>query len=240
MNHESIDTLIPAEGMYNLRDLGGFAAAGGKKVRQGAVYRSDDLSALTASGLKTLADRNIRTVIDFRGDEEVRHAPNRLPATVTNEIRLAIEPGNMMHLSEFPAAFGPAEMCELYRNLARKTPVFYAGFFRLLSTPGNAPLLFHCSAGKDRTGAAAALLLSALGVSQEDIFADYLRSAEPARKKYRAYIARNSAFEAAFTVASSYLEAFFETIDRDFGGVTEFLTRNLGADLGQLRSLYTE
>ncbi len=231
---------IPAEGMFNLRDLGGFAAAGGKRVKRATVYRSDDLSGVTDAGLKELAARNIHTVVDFRGGEEIELAPNRIPATVSHVIRLPIEPGNVINLGQLTPEHGPEMMCGLYRVLAEKAQDIYRELFRLLAEFDNTPLLFHCSAGKDRTGLAAALFLLSLGVPEQQVYDDYLRSAELVREKYRAMIEADARYEALFTVRRSYLEAALNVIDHDYGGVEDFLTGRLGVDLERMRSLYTE
>lgn len=231
--------VVPAEGMFNLRDLGGFAAAAGKRVKPEMIYRSDDLSGLTAIGMAALAERKIRTVVDFRGGDEIQLAPNRIPPTVTRVVRLPIEPGNVIEISRLTPETGPEMMCGLYRVLAKEAQETYRELFRLLADSGNLPLLFHCSAGKDRTGFAAALFLLSLGVSRRDVFLDYLRSADLVREKYREAIVADARYEAVYTVRRSYLEAALEVVDRDFGGVELFLTDRLGVDLARMRSLYT-
>ncbi len=233
-------SVIAAEGMFNLRDLGGFAVAGGRRVKRGRIYRSDDLSGLTESGQAVLSARKIRTVVDFRGCEEVALAPNRIPPAVARQVRLPIEPGNVIVLGRLTPETAPEMMCELYRVLARESQEAYRELFALLADSGNAPLLFHCSAGKDRTGFAAALFLLSLGVPRQAVFDDYLRSAELVREKYRRAIEDDARYAAVYTVRSSYLEAAFEVIDREYGGCDVFLTRRLGVDLSLMRSLYTE
>lgn len=237
---EAAGRCIPAEGAFNVRDLGGFETEDGRRVRRNLVFRSDDLSGLAPGGLAALAECGIRTVVDFRGGEEVELAPNRLPATVTRQIRLPIEPGSILALADLTCESGPALMCELYRALARTAQEMYWEFFRLLSNPGNAPLLFHCSAGKDRTGFAAALFLASLGVSREEIFDDYLLSAVFVEAKYRSAVEADSRYGPVFTVRREYLEAAFEVIGREFGGVHCFLVRRLGVDLARMRALYTD
>jgi len=233
-------SVIAAEGMCNLRDLGGFAAAGGRRVKRGRIYRSDDLSGLTESGLGVLAARKIRTVVDFRGGEEVALAPNRIPPTVDRVVRLPIEPGNVIELGRLTPETGPEMMHCLYRVLAREAQAIYRELFALLADSGNAPLLFHCSAGKDRTGFAAALFLLSLGVPRRTVLGDYLRSAELVREKYRRAIEEDARYAAVYTVRPSYLEAAFEVIDREYGGPEPFLADRLNVDASLMRSLYTE
>ena len=108
---EAAGRCIPAEGAFNVRDLGGFETEDGRRVRRNLVFRSDDLSGLAPDGLAALAECGIRTVVDFRGGEEVELAPNRLPATVTRQIRLPIEPGSILALADLTCESGPALMC---------------------------------------------------------------------------------------------------------------------------------
>jgi len=232
--------LIAVEGTCNLRDLGGFPGSDGRRVKSHMVYRSDDLSGLTESGEVALAARKIRTVIDFRGGEEITLAPNRIPPTVSQVIQLPIDPGNVLEYERMTPENGPEMMRGLYRVLARQAQAIYREFFRLLTDSGNVPLLFHCSAGKDRTGFAAALFLLGLGVPRPAVLADYLRSGDLVREKYRKVVEANPLCEAMYTVQSSYLEAAFEVIDREYGGPAAFLTDRLGVDLDRLRSLYLD
>ena len=237
---ERFTTPIAVDGMFNLRDIGGVETVPGRRVRLGKVFRSDDLSGLTSRGKSALEERGIRTIVDFRGNEEVCLAPNRLPGTVRRTVRLPIEPGNVLELARLTCENAPEMMCELYRALARDAQEMYWEFFRLLSNPENAPLLFHCSAGKDRTGFAAALFLLSLGASRETVLRDYLLSARLIREKYRSAIEADKRFASIYTVRPEYLDAAFEVIDGEFGGVEQYLRNNLGVDAPRMQELYTE
>lgn len=232
--------LIAAEGTYNVRDLGGLEIGPGRTVKRAVVFRSDDLSGLSARGKAALEERGIRTVVDFRGDDEVRLAPDRLPDTVQRTVRLPIEPGNVLELTRLTCETAPEMMCELYRVLARDAQEMYWEFFRLLSNPENSPLLFHCSAGKDRTGFAAALFLLSLGAPRETVRQDYLLSARLVREKYRSAIEADERFASIYTVRPEYLAAAFEVIDREFGGTEHYLRNCLGIDTALMRELYTQ
>ena len=113
----------------------------------------------------------------------------------------------------------------------------YKEFFSILSEKENAPLLFHCSAGKDRTGIAAALLLSALGVDRETVTEDYMLSAEHITKKYEFITREHPELKPLTTVRKEYLETAFRVIDEEFGGIERYLIDNLEVDLDKL---YTE
>lgn len=131
-------------------------------------------------------------------------------------------------------------MEEVYAYIIRNMQDVYKEFFSILSEKENAPLLFHCSAGKDRTGIAAALLLSALGVDRETVTEDYMLSAEHITKKYEFITREHPELKPLTTVRKEYLETAFRGIDEEFGGIERYLIDNLEVDLDKLRELYTE
>lgn len=163
----------------NFRDLGGSPTAGGSLVATGEVYRSGELSSLTDADLGRLEELGIRTVVDLRSEREAALLPDRLPASVTY-VSLPLLPGdNGSAVERFLQTFDPADFPPwdvLYRTLVRKHTAVLASLIRLVADRDSRPLVFHCGTGKDRTGIAAALLLSMLGVTRVDVEADYLRS----------------------------------------------------------------
>ena len=176
--------LLPLEGTYNVRDLGGYPVAGNTKVKSGLVYRAGDLNKLSAWDLKLLEERSIRTIVDFRTKKEKSKAPHKVPATVKRTVALEIDPGNISAFGSITEENAPQFMTALNRALMNDNQRQYAAFFKTLANPANTPLLFNCSAGKDRTGLAAALFLASLGVDRKTIFQDYLLSAEFLIDKY--------------------------------------------------------
>lgn len=232
----------------NFRDLGGHAGLDGRRVRLGRVYRSDHLAALTPDDLRTLQGLGITHRIDFRGAAE-RSALTSEVAGITT-LALSIEP-TVVHRVQALLAQGhePTEaetvelMCQTYRGFARDSAPVYARFFRhLLEQP--TPLVFHCTAGKDRTGFAAALLLGALGVSREDIVADYLLT-------NRLYV-RSPLVEVRgpvhvmdilWSVQPAFLDAGLAAIEQDHGGLLRYLEGPMGLgprELAQLRDSLLE
>jgi protein-tyrosine phosphatase len=233
--------LLAAKGMYNVRDIGGYAAGEGRQVRRGIFYRAGELYKLSGEAKALLESKNIKTVVDFRSKEETENAPDDLVSTVLHTHKLHIDPGNMTTLSHADTdVSAEGSMGKLYDILATEARPQYREFFRILSDPENTPLLFHCSAGKDRTGLAAALLLSALGVDRETIFADYMLSAEYLKDKFAEYYALFPHLESVFIVRPDYLETAFARIENTYGGTAAYLREELGADSGLLRRLYTE
>jgi protein-tyrosine phosphatase len=233
--------LLAAKGMYNVRDTGGYPAAGGRQVCRGIFYRAGELYKLSGEGKALLESRKIKTIVDFRGKEEAERAPDDGLSTVLSTLKLSIEPGNMGDLSSIGTDVSAEEvMRELYSLLVTGARPQYREFFRILGEPENTPLLFHCSAGKDRTGLAAALLLSALGVDRETIYADYMLSAEYLKEKIAQWCVSSPRLEPAFTVYRDYMETAFDRIESTYGGIDPYLRKELGADPELLRRLYTE
>jgi protein-tyrosine phosphatase len=232
--------LLPLEGLYNVRDLGGYTA-GDRQVRWGLLYRAGDLNFLTPQAKDNLETRNIKTIVDFRTRSEWEQAPDGELSTVKSRIHLPIDAGNIIDLTQAGAGADPVELMEkLYGALADKSLDQYRRFFHILAEPDSAPLIFHCSAGKDRTGVAAALLLAALGVDRETIFQDYLLSGECLEGKYTKWIKSAPHLAPFMTVDPRYIAAVFRYIDTGFGGVERYLREALGADPEQLRERYTE
>jgi protein-tyrosine phosphatase len=170
---------IPLEGASNLRDLGGWRGHQGRALRHGVLFRSDALHKLTDQDLVTLADTGLATVCDLRGAREAEASPFRLPPGA-RAVPLPIEPRIGASLRDLLAngAATRAETTRLlgiaYLNYATEQLPIYRRLVELILEDERRPLLFHCSAGKDRTGLGAALILTALGVSRAEIIADYV------------------------------------------------------------------
>jgi protein-tyrosine phosphatase len=241
------------EGIFNVRDLGGYpvhSAGKPKRIKRGLIYRSEGPAGMTAGDRKTLEDRKIVTVADFRAPEEKSAL---FTLTGAGVVELPIDAGNLMgYTREEPeriarsgfsynssAEGAAAEMLRLYGGLPDGAAPRYRELFALLSDPARTPLLFHCSAGKDRTGLAAALLLHALGADREVIMADYLESTELLRPYWEPHLTERPYMVPYLTVREEYLLAAFRTIEGR-GGLDRYITVELGADLTHLRSLYTE
>lgn len=240
MKQEKFFRLLPIEGAYNIRDLGGYPTSDHKHVKWKTFIRSGDLDKLTESDLDYLTSLHIRTDIDFRSMQEEKAATDKIPSTVTQYIPLSIEAGDMTDMTHFNLNNIPGILEQAYVYIIQNAQDTYREFFRIVSEERNTPLLFHCSAGKDRTGIAAALLLGALGVDREVIMEDYMLSAEYIKGKYDAIVQAHPGFAPLTTVRKEYLEAAFQTIDTDYQGMDNYLKNQLGVDTHRLRMLYTE
>lgn len=232
--------LLPLQGAYNVRDLGGYPTKNGKRTKWRKLFRAGDLNNLTRSDLQYLQNIPLITDIDFRNSGEIDSAPDKRPESLKEYIWLPIDAGDISDIRITDTALIPQMMEEAYRTIVRKYQDKYRSFFKILEVEENAPVLFHCSAGKDRTGIAAALVLAALGVDKETILKDYLLSAEYLKGKYDFLIRIHPALEPLTTVRPEYLNAAFHTIEEEYGGIERFLKNNLEVDIDKMQASYTE
>ena len=184
------------EGLHNFRDTGGTALAAGGTTREGVLYRSDALGALTPAGVEALAETPIGVVIDFRTPEERQMAPDRLPASRSVQlIELPLLEGALGELagSALRSMDGGADtsaltaamaqlptLGDLYIGMLQHGAASFAAVGRLVAAGRDdepTAVLVHCTAGKDRTGVGTALLLTAAGAAREAVVADYASSA---------------------------------------------------------------
>ncbi len=239
MSDAALPRTIALEGASNVRDLGGYAAAEGRRMRFGLVFRGAALDAITAADRDRLAALGLRTVCDLRGTAERARAPSALAGVTTHA--LPIEPSvgaGLRDIAATRAATGEdamAIMRRAYVAYATEWAQRYRALFALILQDGALPLLFHCSAGKDRTGFGAALLLTALGVSRADVMADYLATnrlwrGDPA---LAAGLSPETA-DVLLRVHAPLLDAAFEAVGADWPGYAE---RALGLDAAALERL---
>jgi protein-tyrosine phosphatase len=236
--------LLPLEGGFNLRDLGGYAARNGRAVRRGMLYRSGMMSMLTEADERYLGSLGIATVCDFRRPGERRAEPTRWcePAGVHYWARDYSETtgvlAKVLRGEGLTADDVRSTMIRLYPELlVDHAPSYRYMFERLLD--GKAPLLFNCTVGKDRTGVAAALILTALDVPYETVLEDYVETnrhadfsrlmAREGRDGQRFRAMERAVLAPLFAADPDYLAAMFDSLGRDHGGVDQYLA-GLGVD----------
>ncbi|MFC4908544.1 tyrosine-protein phosphatase [Actinomadura gamaensis] len=247
--------VIAVDGAANVRDVGGYTGAGGRHVRYGLVYRSASLSKVTPAGVRTLAGLRLSAAVDFRSDGEVKaDGPDKLPAGVT-PVAAHISPFSTSLLELGPdvikaiLAHNKAEgfMTLSYRGFVHDpaSRVQFAATLKRIAA-GDGPVLYHCTAGKDRTGTMTAILLTALGVSKRQVYADYLRSNRELAAQNAATLAQlkrlgiDPALVQPFLgVEPAYLDAAFDQITRDYGTFSNFLAKGLGIDAATRARLRT-
>lgn len=225
---------LPLSGASNFRDLGGYLGADGRRLRWRHLFRSDHLAALTPQDTDVLKGLGLARAVDLRGQEERTAQSYVLPAV--RYLSVPIEPTVVRRYREltargerFDVAQAQALMLETYRAfVADDAPQFAELFAQLLDE--DSPLVFHCTAGKDRTGFAAALILLALGVSRQDVMHDYLLTNRLYRRPAppRDDAVSRAVHEVVWSVRPEYLQVAFDEIDREHGGVGGYLERRLG------------
>jgi protein-tyrosine phosphatase len=223
--------------------MGGYRTADGKLVKWDQVIRAGELNKLQPDDVAFFEGLGLKTIVDFRDDGEKAEAPDVPIGTVATTHYFPIEVGNLLDvrtLARASAEQNAGILVEGNKFFATSTQDQYRAFFGVLQDEANLPLLFHCSAGKDRAGFAAALFLSSLGVDRETIIADYLLSGDYVKAKYAAYVSRMPGLAPVFETRREYITAAFETIDSQYGGIEKYLTNNLGVDLNKMKKLYTK
>lgn len=236
---------LPLSGCYNFRDLGGYPTSDGRRVKWKLIFRSDDLNSLTPSDVTYLSSIPIRTVVDFRSQMEIDMAADKMSSLAAKYYQLSIDPGNLSDLRNFvnlKSADVEGKMQQMSEDFVTQDVAIaqWKAFFGLLQDGENEPLVSHCSAGKDRTGMAAALTLFALGVDQSVIMDDYLLSNDCLTGKYQSYIDRYPELNSLFVVKREYLQAGIDKIEQLYGTPENFLTEKLGVDIPKFRDIYLE
>jgi protein-tyrosine phosphatase len=230
---ESLVRHLELAGASNFRDLGGYPGRDGRSVRWRQIFRSNHLGHATGPDIEILRGLGLRSAFDFRGTEERVAALCGIEEIAVHS--LPIEPTVVAMLRARAAtgvALSPADAIDVmrtsYRNYVRdSTPSFRALFSHLLED--RAPLVIHCTAGKDRTGFACALILHALGVPDDVIAEDYLLT----NRFYRRDSSASSDLPADVSqvlgrVETSFLAAAFEAISADYGDLESYFGNGLG------------
>ena len=252
------------QGARNFRDIGGYITTDGRRVKNGLLFRSDNLGSLTAVDFERLDELGIQQVVDMRAEVERNDAPNLWPQPVQANVTVSeitvLYPGLDPRESRRKILSWEVEdeyfhelMVRANRALALDFTDEWAEILREFSSPGGLPAVVHCVEGKDRTGFIVAIVLRTLGVPKETIMADYLRSND----RLKARINRLSVFVYLGTffqvtpdqirplleVRREYLEAAFAAIDEEYGSFENYLDKGLGLsdrELAQLRDRLLE
>lgn len=235
-------------GASNFRDLGGYPTTDGRSVRWRQIFRSNHLGHLTDDDIAIVRGLGVTRAFDFRGHEERTAAVCRIAEITVHS--LPVEPTVVAALRAIAAGGTPLSaanalevMRDSYRNYVQEnTPRYRALFAHLLED--RAPLVIHCTAGKDRTGFACALILHALGVSDDAIAEDYLLT----NRFYQRDPANGSDLpedvkQVLGTVQASFLVAAFQTIDAGHGDLESYFRDGLGlgaTERAELKARYLQ
>ena len=245
--------------LTNFRDLGGLTGADGKKVKEKAILRAGEPVGLADTVIAELIDNyKLAHVIDLRGEHEVTNYPvdHIEGAEYLNIDILSSHLKKAPSLDEILENLNPNVADEFMNGVYRELVVSpeakagYRQFIDVLLNPRGS-LLFHCYAGKDRTGWGAVIILKILGVNDDDIIADYLATVE-ARKAVNAKLIEAhrekglnqeqlDIFEELLSVKISYIEAAFNTVEKEYETFDNYLRQGLSVtneEIAKLRNLY--
>ena len=181
-NHPEIDTRrsIPVEGAHNVRDLGGYATMDGGQTRWRTLFRAADIHALSPSAQATLTDAGVKHVIDLRGSQELVESPSVFRDRPDVDYRPCNMTGDNL-INRWGSIPVPDDssvrLSTMYSTVIDERGEMVKTILESVSQPGALPAIFHCTAGKDRTGVLSALLLGIAGVPREGIVEDYALSA---------------------------------------------------------------
>jgi protein-tyrosine phosphatase len=249
INQSSFSPIL--EGQHNFRDLGGLPAGNGFMLRTGMIYRSGDLSSITDNDIAVLENIGITLVIDFRSERERINRPNRVIRSVKETRNIAINDSArekaMEYITQNDAAGLESVLQNDYRRIIRENQEEYRQFFHELAFSPHLPVVFHCVAGKDRTGLAAVFLLTALGVEFDLVFKDYIasviRNAALTTKlinKINEKGHNGEIIRPLLEVKKEYLDAALTEIRENHGDLHTFVINTLKADEARLQERFLE
>ncbi len=255
------DRTLGLAGAPNFRDIGGYPSTNGKHVRWGIVYRSNQLSELTAADAAKVAALGLLSVVDLRTEEERQHAPSiwlHAPGDMYSSPKTTLAPVMRTILTDASTAEGARRaMIHFYSQMPLEYREEYAAMFHR-SAGGKLPILVHCTAGKDRTGVAMAVLLTTLGVPRHTVVDDYVLTEKlvPA-----ATAAAQSAVPVGGTASSggtaasplaqlpvasrealwhsdpAYISAALDSIGHEYGSMDSYVERELGVTKTEIRAI---
>jgi protein tyrosine/serine phosphatase len=248
--------VIPAKGIHNLRDYGGYRRAAGNRLRSAILFRSGELCGATESDLQKIADLRLSAIVDLRGQSERDKSPSaRVPGPPIAMICTNGETARTApHISAIEEAFDAASarrnMCARYSELPFRPALVevYRRYFQALSNSAE-PTLVYCTAGKDRTGVLVALLHLALGVHVDDVFADYLLTNEAGDAQARVSALKtdlqrrfgarlsDEAVKVVTSVEPVFLQTAFDAMTTRQGSVEAYLEEALGVTPRMLAAL---
>jgi protein-tyrosine phosphatase len=247
--------VLPLEGVHNFRDYGGYAVAGGGRIKTGLLWRSAQHGDATDADLAAIDALGITTVIDLRGPSERDAKPCRRAPSFAAEVLMHPDEtaGLALHTEAadgvLTAAEARAAMVRLYEGIAHRANLveMLRRYFTVLADDAS-PSLVHCVAGKDRTGFAVAALHRALGVHADDVMADFLltNTASKLDERINAGAFRDmpryaalepASLRALWGVEADYLTTAFSAVEAQHGTFDRYLEAVLGVDAAQLDRL---
>jgi protein-tyrosine phosphatase len=255
-DESAFDRVIHLQGTTNTRDIGGYQTNDRRTLRWRQIIRSENLSRLTESDFRQLEELSVKTVIDLRTQREHEQAPTvwqgdhppqfyHFPIGDAHNDWFNAQ-RKLVKKNRFTEEESLEHMVEGYRMFAHEGPASLQQMMDLVLDQSNWPILIHCSAGKDRAGVAAALIMEALGVDRETIMEDFMLTNEVGRSEAKAVVlsreskkigsgrnfGKGPSPEAWFPIVGvrpQMLEAFYASVEEQYGSMEAFLIE-LGVD----------
>jgi protein-tyrosine phosphatase len=257
---ESLGLALGMPTVPNLRDVGGHETSDGKTVARGIAYRSDTFNPMSAEEIEKLKRLALKNDYDLRTTAEVTAKPDEIPPGVKyhrlnvladEKGAAAAELEALLHEpKKANGVLGDGKIEAMFMQVYREFITLpsakrsYRKLFRDLANPQMAPGVFHCTTGKDRTGWAAAALLTLLGVSKETVMADYMRTNDYTLPQFQhaidAFIAGGGERSIALAVLGAkpeYLQASLDEMRKQYGSIENYFSEGLGIDASGQQAL---
>ena len=239
-----LDRFIPLEGAVNFRDIGGYRTKSGKRVQPGKVFRSDELGDLSDADLSTLEKIGLRWIFDMRNKREVSRKMDRIPPNA---------PFGYVHTpiydKEPTREYLPAilfkrhklgeVLASRYFYMIEQRAEAFGNILAHFADPKNFPIVYHCTAGKDRTGIITALILALLGVPEDTIVADYSLSnlgfdhyfgEFVEEQRHAAMGVKDEEFQGFFVVQPDWIKNILVHLHEKYGSVEQYLIEKANMD----------
>ncbi len=235
---ETLDRMIALEGAVNFRDLGGYGAGEGTQTRWRTLFRADGLGELTETDLAVLRQLGIRTVIDLRSGSELERGRFDVEAhpVAFHHFPFIDELPDAQDFDRRPGLLGTQ-----YLEIVRDAGSQILGALEVLAAPDALPAVFHCTAGKDRTGVLSAVVLSLLGVDEPTVVADYALSGAAMLRLRAKLIAKYPEgretlenIDEVFSADPAQMEQLLDHLQTQYGSVSAYV-EGLGAPPGLVR-----
>ncbi|EFM12001.1 protein tyrosine/serine phosphatase [Paenibacillus curdlanolyticus YK9] len=260
---KAAERAVELQGVVNFRDLGGYATSDGRHVKWGKLFRSGELAGLTDADKLQLKTIGLKTIIDYRSNAEVAQKPDPALSGATN-IRMpamkevegssnATDLNSLIATGDLSALGKPGEMLVEANKGLVQAPDAYVSLMDALLAEKTAPIVQHCTAGKDRAGLGSAIILLTLGVSESTVMDDFLLSnvyRAEANKQAMAYMGTIikdadalASLQALMEVRQEYLQAAIDTMKQQYGSIDGFIEKGLGvskAERAKLQAMYLE
>ena len=242
--------LIDTHGTFNFRDFGGYTLSTGQKVRSGLLFRSGSLDRIADTEARSLQDSlSIQSIVDLRHPDEFNDNSTRgsLVDIVQNRYSLSvIDPTQPLrnHAEALNIAYGLGQSGPRYFALLENGETIWREVIQILLDPNSYPILAHCTAGKDRTGITAALILDLVGVTQDTISEDYAMSSASVDQLFSYLVESGRRPEGTSEAAKSrmitkreYMDDFLKLLHQKYGNAEGYITKLgfNGFDIARIR-----